>query len=207
MIDDISGHLPYTTLADLAEGRLAANAHIQTHLASCTACSAELAWIERVIRLMRDSRELPSSPEAVDRAKRLFPRHRGAAIAQPLQRILAELRFDSARGAPMFGVRGAAQAERQLLYRSGAYDVELHIGRSGKLWAVSGQVFDTVKTEHESPAMLSGIVELHGPEGSTQAALSDTGEFVLDPVKAGVYTLTLQIDRLTVVLPDLQIGI
>jgi hypothetical protein len=207
MIDDISGHLPYATLADLAEGRLAANAYIQAHLASCTACSAELAWIERVIRLMRDSRELPSSPEAVDRAKGLFLQHRGAAIAQPLQRLLAELRFDSARGAAVFGVRGAAQAERQLLYRSGSYDVELHIGRSGKLWAVSGQVFDTVNTEHESPAMLSGIVELRGPEGSSQATLSDASEFVLDPVKAGVYTLTLQIDRLTVVLPDLQIGI
>src|ERR671925_200743 len=105
MMRDMPGHLPYTTLADLAEGRRAVDAQIQAHLASCTECAAELAWIERVIRLMRNSRVFPSSPEAVDRAKRLFLRRMGAVAEGPPQRILAALRFDSARGAPAFGVR------------------------------------------------------------------------------------------------------
>ncbi len=98
------------------------------------------------------------------------------------------------------------QVERQLLYRSGAYDFEIHIGRSGKLWAVSGQVFDTVQAAHGSPAMPSGIVELSGPEDSSQATLSDESEFVLPPVRAGVYKLTLQIGSLTVAFPDLELG-
>jgi hypothetical protein len=207
MMHEISGHLPYTTLADLAEGRLAPSTQMQTHLASCTACSAELAWLEQAIRLMRDSQELPSSPEAVARAKRLFPQHRGALTARPSQHAIAALRFDSARGAPAFSVRGVRQAQRQLLYSSGSYDFELQIGRSGKLWIISGQVFDTVNAEHKLPAMLSGIVELQGPEGGSQATFSAESEFVLPPAKAGVYTLTLQIDDLMVVFPNLEIGI
>jgi anti-sigma factor RsiW len=191
-------HIPFARLVDLVEGRMPADdkALARAHVAACTRCAAELAWLERTIDLMRNDVAEPPPPYVSARAKRLIRQLAGSAAAGR-RRVVATLSFDSARMPLAMGMRSAGQAERQLLFAAGACDLDLRVAQAGAQWVVSGQILGASAGEQ---------VELHGPAGAATAALSDLCEFVLPPVAAGTYTLTLRLADLDIDIPNLAIG-
>lgn len=190
-----SEHIRFTRLVDLVEGRLSTGEQhdIREHLVACAVCADQVAWLERVIGLMRsDASEQP--PERVlAAAKRLFR----LPMLATRQQLMASLQFDSARTPVAQGRRAGTQSDRQLLFAASNYLLDLRIAQQGDLWVVSGQLLGTDNGQQ---------VELNGPAGTTQARLNEMSEFVLPPSPPGTYTIKLQLAELDITIPGLEIG-
>jgi hypothetical protein len=191
-------HLPFSLIADFAEGRQHPDTAAVAHLAACYACSADLAWLARTIGLLRESSVEEPPAHAVGAVKSLF-RARPPRPA-PLGAVLAAiLRFDSARMAPAFALRSGAPAGRQLIYSAGPYDVDLRITPAGGRWAVSGQLLGE---ELGGPAW----AEVVGHGETLSAELSSLYEFAFTPLRPGRYTLAIEVAGRTLRLPDVDLG-
>lgn len=191
-------HLPFSLLADIAEGRAAPDADARSHLAACPTCAENLAWLSRLIGLMRADASEEPAPLAVGAVKALF-RARPPRSAQRPALLTALLRFDSARSAPAFGLRSAAAAERQLLFSAGPYDVDLRVVPAGERWSVSGQLLG-------DPGSAHGHAEMLGHADAAHAELNAQSEFALRPLLPGRYTLTIRIADQAIVLPDVELS-
>ena len=193
-MSNISNHIPFAQLVDLVEGRSPLDELVaRSHVATCPRCAAEVAWLERVIGLMRsDTAEQPPA-DAVAVAKRLF---RPPVLATRRQ-LMATLQFDSARTPVGLGRRAGAQAERQLLFVVSDHLIDLRIAPHGPLWVVSGQLLGAEDGRQ---------VELNGSAGTAQAMLNDLNEFALPPAASGTYTLRVQLTDLDILIAGLEVG-
>jgi anti-sigma factor RsiW len=199
-VSKISEHIPFTRLVDLVEGRLTSGEQIEMrqHLLACPVCAAEVAWLDRVIGLMRaDTAEQPPA-HAVAAAKRLLRPPTQSAGHAARQQLMAMLQFDSARTPVALGRRAGAQTERQLLFAVSSYLLDLRFAPHGALWVVSGQLLGADDGRQ---------VELDGPAGTTRVALNDLSEFALPPSPAGNYTLRLQLTDLDITIVGLEVGV
>jgi anti-sigma factor RsiW len=192
----VSGeHLGFEQMADLVEGRVAPAAHaaLLEHLAGCGRCAANLAWLERTLSLTRADAAGPS--EALSAQLRALFRQRGRLPARPA--VPAQLHFDSGQGPRATGLRGAPAVERQLLYTAEALEVDLRLMPGRSDWAVSGQVLGPAER---------GMAELFGAPGAFRAELSELAEFVIAPVPAGRYLLTLSLADVDLMISDLELS-
>jgi anti-sigma factor RsiW len=194
-----SRHIPFDRLIDLIEGRLSPDEQtkIRAHTSACSRCATQLAWLERVIGLMRTNDfEDPPAHLAAD-ISRMFGSYNPSPSSSLLQRIIAVLRFDSAQLPLSIGRRSGSSTERRLIFIAATLDLEVQITQAGSLWEVSGQVLN---------ADAGGLAELHGPAGEVHATLNELGEFLLTPVPPGRYTLILRLTTAEIEIPGLEIG-
>lgn len=198
-MSDTSGHVPFEQIVDLVEGRLTPErrAALQAHTAGCLRCSADIAWLDRTLRLMRADTSEGAPPETIERIRRMFRSRPGAHLGLR-HHVRPVLRFDSARQPQAAGVRSGLSTERQLIYDVGTFDLELRIVRTGTGWSVAGQLLGPE---------LSGTAHLHGPRGSATAELSELSEFALSPLPSGRYSLSLRLEALEVDIPELDLGV
>jgi anti-sigma factor RsiW len=192
-------HIPFDRLVDLVEGRLSPDeqTQVQAHTSACSRCATQLAWLERVIGLMRtnDYEEPPAQVAA--NISRAFGSYSPPPSSPLRQRIIPILRFDSARSLLSAGRRSGTSSERQLLFTAETLDLEVRVTQSGSLWEVSGQVLN---------ADARGLAELQGSTGEVRATLNEVGEFLLPPVPPGRYTLILQLTAVEIEIAELEIG-
>jgi anti-sigma factor RsiW len=191
-------HIPFPRLVDLVEGRLPFDAQEQAraHVSACSRCAEQVAWLDRVIGLMRtDDAEDPPS-DAIERVKRMFRTPATPNRPAP-QQIRAVLRFDSAKLPQALGMRAGQAGVRQLLFYAEGYDLDLRITPADAMWAVSGQMLGPDA---------SGQVELRGQAGPVAATLNDLSEFTLPPVPSGSYTLILHLADAEIEVIGLEIG-
>jgi anti-sigma factor RsiW len=194
-----SRHIPFDRLIDLVEGRLSPDeqTQMQAHTSACSRCATQLAWLERVIGLIRaNDYEEPPDRVAAD-ISRVFGSYSRSASSSLRQRIVAVLRFDSAQAPLPVGRRSGSSTERQLLFTAETLDLEVRITQSGSLWEVSGQVLN---------ADARGLAELQGPVGEMRATLDEVGEFLLMPVPPGRYALILHLTTVEIEIAGLEIG-
>jgi hypothetical protein len=193
-VDAIGPHIPFSWLADLAEGRLSADQQAETnlHLASCPRCAASLSWLRHTIGLMRDDAAENAPAAAIAAAKRLF------RPAPPARRqVAANLRFDSAHMPAAVGMRAGVATERQLLFTAAEYTIDLRVAPRGEHWAVSGQLLGATAGEK---------VELRGSGWMSSAPLNEQSEFVLPLAPRGSYTLNVQLADFDISIGDLELG-
>src|SRR5438034_11031576 len=100
---------------------------MREHILACTVCAAQIAWLERVIGLMRTDTAEQLPARAVAAAKRLFRPPAQTAWPAARQQLMATLQFDSARTPVALGRRAGAQTERQLLFAVSSYLLDLRI--------------------------------------------------------------------------------
>ena len=198
-----SSHVSFERLTDLVEGRLTGDeqAGLQNHLATCPRCAANLVWLKRVVALMRSDESEDAPPALIARALRLFRSRleQAAHVSNHRRRrLLASLRFDSARPSLALGLRAGQAETRQQLYSAGEQDLDLRLNQAGQDWAISGQVL--------GPAA-GGLAELRGQAIRVQAPLNDLSEFALPPVPAGRYALILHLAEVEIEVTDLEVGI
>lgn len=198
-MDELSKHLPFALLADLAEGRATPEESARAHLAICRQCADELAWLSDALQLLR-ARELEEPPaRAVTLTKALF-RQRAARPA-PRRPILAVLGFDSGGAAPAFALRSAGATERQLIFHAPPFSIDLRVRPLQERWVVAGQLLG------DEPAVLpGGRAEILGPNDGASAEMDELSEFELPPIRSGNYTLTLLLGELVLVVPALELG-
>jgi hypothetical protein len=192
-------HIPFDQLVDLAEGRLspAEQTRLQVHASTCSRCAPQLAWLVRVIGLMRTSDYEEPPPELLSRVVQTFDAYRPPAGSSVRERIRAVLQFDSTQMPLAPGRRSASTTDRQLLFTAGSTELELRIMQSNTLWEVSGQVLN---------ADAQGLARLESTADEVQAELNRIGEFVLPPVPSGRYILILQLETTDLEIPGLVLG-
>jgi hypothetical protein len=145
-----------------------------------------------VIELMRSDTSGQPPEHVLLAAKRLF---RPPTLAT--HHLVATLQFDSARTPVALGRRAGTQSERQLLFAASSYLLDLRIAPVGDLWVISGQLLGAEDGQQ---------VELNGPAGTTRARLNEMSEFVLPPSPPGTYSIKLQLAKLDITIPGLEIG-
>jgi hypothetical protein len=195
-----SQHIPFETLADMAEERLAGaeRAAAQTHISGCSRCATQLHRLEETLNLMRTDSTEDAPAELIARTVNLFRLRPSKAESSFVHRVLAALSFDSMQLAPAYGVRSGAASARQLLYSAGEHDLDLRVSMKDESWIVSGQVL--------GPACTGGEVELSSASGAARAALNELCEFSLPPVSSGSYTLHVRFKDVEVEVPGLELG-
>ena len=194
-----SDHIPFARLVDLVEGRLTPNERpeMRPHLLACPRCAAQVAWLERVIGLMRADTAPHPPAHIVAAAKRLFQPPAILGLPRVRRQLIATLQFDSARIPAALGLRAEAQTKRQVLFVASSFFLDLHLAPHGALWAISGQLLGTDD---------GGQVELLGPAGTVRAELNDLSEFALPPSPPGSYKLTVKLTDLDITIADLEVG-
>jgi hypothetical protein len=193
-------HIPFTTLADMAEGRLGSDerAASSAHLSACSRCADKLKQLERVLGMMRADETEDAPAATVSGAINLF-RARAVSPSPSLkERIVAALSFDSLQMSPAYGVRSSSRGTaRQLLFSAGAVDLDLRVTESADGWVVLGQVLGR--------ECIGGRIELEGEGGVVQADLNAQCEFTLPRVPTGSYNLRLSLPDLEVEIPQLEL--
>ena len=196
-------HVSLERLTDLVECQLSGDEQtgLHNHLAACPRCAADLAWLKRVIALMGTDDSQDAPPAVIAHAVQLFRPRTEQVARMPnhrRRRLLARLRFDSARPPLALGLRAGRLEARQQLYSAGNHDLDLRLNPAGTAWLLSGQVLG---------AEASGQAELRGETIRVQAALNDLSEFTLPPVPAGRYALLLHLAEVEIEVADLEVGL
>jgi hypothetical protein len=193
-------HIPFSKLADLAEGRMSAAERSESlaHISECSRCTAQTEKLEGVINLMRTDKAEDAPRDLVAHTINLW-RTRAAVPKEPslIQRIVAVLSFDSLQTSPAFAVRSGHAAARQLFYSAEGCDLDLRITQSGEMWNVAGQVF--------GKECAGGHVEIESASSVAKADLNDQCEFALAALPSGGYQLRLCLTDIEVEIPQLEL--
>ncbi len=192
--------ISYELLVDLAEGRMSphAAAELRTRIATDAAAQHELAAIEELIGLMRNDDSLDAPEHVIGRAVRLMRQPAASPAPGLLQRLVATLRNDTWQTPTLAsGLRSIQAWPRALLLSAGDRDLDLQIGPHGEQWQLRGQVLGPE---------LPGAVVLNSADEHITVRLDELGEFVLPPVPAGRYTLTVTHGDIEIVVPELELG-
>jgi anti-sigma factor RsiW len=189
-------HISFEHLVDLADGRLSDPERACAHVAGCQSCGAVLAQIEHLVSTMRAGSLEDPPPSAVAAARLAFRQRKAKAAASPIRRILALLAFESSGLVPAYGLRASQGEDRHLVFRAGEIDVQIDARPADGAWAISGQVLGPCG---------GGTVVLSGAARPVSAPLTDLCEFALPPTEGGTYELTIALDDVEIVLPQIML--
>ncbi|HET8677041.1 MAG TPA: hypothetical protein VFO63_14695 [Blastocatellia bacterium] len=180
---------------------------VAAHAASgCEGCAGDLAWYERVKSIAAADDTIDPPPWVLKRAVRLFETARSRkGVRAALGRLVATLVFDSQTRPLPAGVRLTEAADRQLLYRAGAYTVDLQIASMDARARLSGQVLKEGEFKFESVAR-SKVFLLSEEEALASAVASNFGEFTLPPVACGQYDLRVETGDADITIVGLTIS-
>ena len=199
----------FERIIDYLDGQLNPElaAEVAAHIAAwCGLCAADLAWYERVKSVAAADDTIEPPPWVFKRAVRLFETARArAGVGAAIGRLVATLVFDSQTRALPAGVRLTAPSERQMLYRAGAYTVDLQIASTAAKARLSGQVLKEGEFKFESVAGLR-VFLLSKEEALASAVASNFGEFAFPPVGCGQYDLHIETGDADITIVGLTIS-
>jgi len=200
----------FERLIDYVDNRLTGEeaARVATHLAAgCTACAENRDWYERLRAVVTSDDSVAPPPWVLKRAVRVFDgQRRRPRISKRIGQAIASLVFDSFAKPALQGVRATEMANRQLLYRAGAYSVDVQIAQSEHSRAdLIGQVLKEGESAFESVCGLKLEIAL-GDKVIFSAVTDDMGEFKVSGIEHGVYELRIELDEGTITVPDLVVS-
>jgi hypothetical protein len=173
-------HLELADVADLVRGIATSSdrERMQRHLDSgCERCRRAVAVMREVARIGRDDAGWEPPASAVRLATAIMPRP-----VEFRRRLLGRLIFDSFSQPLPVGVRSVHRRSRQLMYRAGAFFVDLRVDHEPNPRRVSlvGQV-----ASRDAAAPQPGEACLvHGTRALLTAPINEFGEFQLEYVPA-----------------------
>ncbi len=122
-----------------------------------------------------------------------------AAAAAVRRQLTAAMSFDSWAGSSLAtGMRSMPSATRHLLFSTHGRDVDLRIAPVAEGFNLAGQILGPDDAGHILLAAAGGA--------SHEAALDALGEFRLEGVQAGTYSLTLRLGADEISLPPIEVG-
>lgn len=122
-------HYDITRWTDYLRGLVDAQEHneMTDHLAECTRCRGTHDLLDRVAVRMKADLQYEVPEYAVRNVRALFSAN-ARPVRSTLQKLVANLVFDSFEQPQLLGVRSAAaRGTRHTLYEAGEYSVDLHL--------------------------------------------------------------------------------
>jgi hypothetical protein len=186
-------HLSRSTLGTLASGSRTPSARESGHLAVCAGCSRRLADLRRIVAALR-SLGAVHAPDGLVGSASESPDPAGRPEPVPA-RLLTQMHPGSHLEAPA-GLRSAAPATRQWLFRAGPFDIDLQAFPEGpESRRILGQAFVrqeagralTVHLRHDrTPSVTStdrhGEFRFTGVSGTAVRLLVETDDEVFELV-------------------------
>lgn len=175
------------------------------HVGSCTLCAKQLEQLEHVVGLMRTDRELDAPRDVIAYAVNSFARKRNAKAPSLSSRLVAALTFDSRLNlTPAFGMRSGGPVFHQLLYSAEMLDLDLRIAQNENDWIVSGQLLGEIGADGNSASL--NLINLDDEHEAAATTANELCEFSLPPVPPGNYQLLVQLAKVEIEIPRLEIG-
>jgi hypothetical protein len=199
----------FERLIDYLDNRLpeAEAAPVTIHLAgSCTACTESRDWYQNVRAVAASDDTVAPPPWVLKRAVRLFDTQRDRPkLAARIGQAIASLVFDSFARPALAGVRSTETANRQLLYRTGDYSIDLQIAPSEHARAdLIGQVLRESEATFESVSGLKLDIA-RGGKIEFSAVTDEMGEFKVSGMEHGLYDLRVELSEGSITIPDLPV--
>jgi hypothetical protein len=140
--------------------------------------------INKIVRLMQTDNSEDAPADAVQWSKNLFRTRAREAKKSLVRRIVAALQMDLSPDKAAFGERSAASsAARQMLFGAGANSIDLRITKTGKGFAVAGQVL--------GEGFAGAEVKLFSESKIFVTKSNELSEFRFENVSKDSYTLSL----------------
>ena len=175
------------------------------HLAAgCSRCAQRLERAQSVL-VSLSSAPLPEVPEHwIQRALSIAREESIAGEDSPglierARMFVAKLIEDSRQGAPALALRGAGLANAHLLYRAGAFDVDLAHLADGCL---VGQV---LPADTSAPPLDHATCLLAGGVSPRVVPLGDLGDFRFIGVQPGDYALLVETPETAIVIQHIRL--
>lgn len=166
-------------------------AQIQDHLGRCARCQENWQWLQKVLQVTAQDDSVEPPRWVLHRAVQLFATHGPQPQPTLWQRITALLVFDSLAQPVPLATRNPNQAMRQLLYRAGAWDVDVSLepGDAPETIHLTGQVLYQQGMPHQAAGILVNLLQAGQTVASTTT--NSIGEFSFEQVAAGAYDLNI----------------
>ncbi|HJQ70819.1 MAG TPA: hypothetical protein VKA70_17725 [Blastocatellia bacterium] len=200
----------FERLIDHLDGRLTGGegGRIAAHLAAgCRACAETRDWYVSLMAVAAGDDSCEPPPWVLKRAIRLFEVEQARLrLVERVRNRIASLVFDSLTRPAVAGVRSTETANRQLLYRAGAYSIDLQVAPSDQSRAdLTGQVLKEGETAFESVAGLS--IEISREDEPVYAVTTnEMGEFKIKSIQQGEYDLSVETPEGSVSVQGLPIA-
>lgn len=151
--------------------------------------------INKIVYLMKTDDSIDAPGDSVKWAKNIFRAHSVQPKKSIVQKVLATLQINLSPNTAVFGERSSASAAkaRQMLFQAGDNAVDLRIGKSGKNFALRGQVLG------------GGFANCDVKLGNFAAIANELSEFSLFDVPTGRYDLTLRSGSAEITIKNLEI--
>lgn len=152
---------------------------MQAHLDSgCPQCRDTVAWLEQVAEASALDRTKDPPPELVDRAHAIFRAAEPKDWVEQLEQIVAELIFDSRNDLQPAGIRSVETGRVRLLYRAGAYSVDLQTEPLDTSLDIVGQIAgEGDRTEDMAGAVVQIVA---GGRTLAETQTNQFGEFIIE---------------------------
>lgn len=174
-------------------------AEARLHLAGgCAACALRLERAQSVLMSLR-STPLPEVPEPWIQRALSIARESNPGLLERARVFLAQLAEDSLQDTPSLSLRGASLASAHLLYRAGAFDVDLaHLGDG----CLVGQV---LPVDASAPSLDHATCLLAGGASPRVVPLGDLGDFRFIGVQPGDYALLVETPETAIVIKHIHL--
>jgi hypothetical protein len=198
----------FVRLMDWVEGRLSeqeARAVEEQVAAAGSATRADVAWLRAFARISADT-VIAAPPSRVREAliERFDAYAEGKRHPGLLQRLVATLTFDSSlQPAPGLRAARAQEAQRQLVYSTGAADVVMIVrprARDGLL-----DLYGQILPVDSADSGVFGVQLLEGSSEVATTATNDLGEFTFEAVPPGVYDVLAGSDRVEIGITHVEL--
>jgi len=187
LLDYLRGHLR-------ADERVAIREHISR---GCPSCQENQRWLEEVLRLTSEDKSFTFPEEVIQKVIAEF-KDRSTPFRSPLRQLFTRLIFDSLTSQQPANVRfdpaiGGAVAERQMLFQSEDYDIDLRFEQAAEpgIEEMIGQVLPRQQRAQDligfSAQLFQGEVEVD------HAQIDARGIFKFAGVLSGIYDLKIQV--------------
>ena len=167
---------------------------------------------EELLRCLGEVSALPDAPPTfIMRAINLMSEPHAVTLVDTavaaIRRAIATLTFDSFSGGNLaYGVRGTPSDVRHLLYSALGRDIDVRVSSAAERFVLAGQVL--------GPDEIGTIELTHSENGgepcTDQAAakvpLDSMGQFRIEGIAAGIWTLRLRLGNDEIELPAIQLG-
>ena len=167
---------------------------ISAHLATgCRVCGETRTWYVSLKTIVTSDDSCEPPPWVLKRAVRMFEAERARPhLVERVRNKIASLVFDSLTRPSVVGVRSTETANRQLLYRAGAYSIDLQVAPSdGSRADLTGQILKEGETAFQSVANLSLALSRKDQPVCTMIT-NEMGEFKIKSIQQGEYDLSVE---------------